>query len=167
MPSSPDRSPFNRPRWTEQDARDVLAALRRSGKPVRVFAAAQGLDPQRVYLWRRRLGGAEPTTFQELIVRPAARRAATEVAGNSFEIVLASGDMVRVPASFDGAALARLLEVLTQVVRAEFAAERATVRRNAARRRTQGARQSHGARSRRAPPRSPERSLIHLLFQTM
>jgi transposase-like protein len=115
MPS-PDRSSFNRPRWTEQDARDVLAALRRSGKPVRVFAAEHGLDPQRVYLWRRRLGGAEPTTFQELMVRPAAGRVVVaDAASNSFEIVLASGDVVRVPPSFDGAALARLLEVLAQV----------------------------------------------------
>jgi transposase-like protein len=113
MPS-PDRSPFNRRRWTEQDARDVLAALRRSGKPVRVFAAEHGLDPQRVYLWRRRLGGAEPTTFQELMVRPAAGRAVADAAC-SFEIVLPSGDMVRVPPSFDGAALARLLEVVAQV----------------------------------------------------
>jgi transposase-like protein len=72
MPSPSDRSPFDRPRWTERDAREVLAALRRSGKPVSVFAAEHGLDPQRVYLWRRRLGGAERTTFQELIVRPAA-----------------------------------------------------------------------------------------------
>jgi transposase-like protein len=114
MPS-PDRSSFNRPRWTEQDARDVLAALRRSGKPVRVFAAEHGLDPQRVYLWRRRLGGAEPTTFQELMVRPATGLAVADTAGNSFEIVLASGDVVRVPPWFDGAALARLLEVLAQV----------------------------------------------------
>jgi hypothetical protein len=115
MPSPPDRLPFNRPRWTERDARDVLTALHRSGKPVSVFAAEHGLDPQRVYLWRRRLGGAEPTTFQELIVRPSARRAVSDAAGNSFEIVLASGDVVRVPACFDGAALARLLEVLAQV----------------------------------------------------
>jgi transposase-like protein len=46
-------SPFDRPRWTQRDAREVLAALRRSGKPVSVFAAEHGLDPQRVYLWRR------------------------------------------------------------------------------------------------------------------
>ena len=115
MPSSPDRSPFNRPRWTERDAHDVLTALRRSGKPVSVFAAEHGLDPQRVYLWRRRLGGAERTTFQELIVGPTTPRTAANVDGTGFEIVLASGDVVRVPPSFDGAALTRLLEVLTQV----------------------------------------------------
>lgn len=115
MPSPPDRSLFDRPRWTERDARDVLAALRRSGKPVSVFAAEHGLDPQRVYLWRRRLGEAEPTTFQELIVRPAAGRAVGGAAGDSFEIVLVSGDVVRVPSTFDGVALARLLEVVAQV----------------------------------------------------
>jgi len=48
----PTRSPFDRPRWTEQDARVVLAALEQSRKPVRVFAEEHGLDPQRLYLWR-------------------------------------------------------------------------------------------------------------------
>jgi len=51
----PDRSPFNRSRWTEQDARVALAALEHSGKSVSVFAAEHGLDPQRLYMWRRRL----------------------------------------------------------------------------------------------------------------
>jgi hypothetical protein len=116
MPSPAVRFPFNRRlRWTEEDAREVLAALRRSGKSVGEFAGEHGLDPQRVYLWRRRLGKAEPTLFQELIVRPAAPRAVPDAGGNLFEIVLASGDVVRVPPSFDGAALARLLEVLAQV----------------------------------------------------
>jgi hypothetical protein len=115
MSSPADRSPFNRPRWTEQDARGVLAALHRSGKPVRVFAAEHGIDPQRVYLWRRRLGGAEPTTFQELVVRPASGRTVAHADGTGFEILLASGDVVLVPASFDGAALGRLLELLAQV----------------------------------------------------
>src|SRR5271165_853427 len=109
MPSPPDRSPFDRPRWTERDAREVIAALERSGKGVSVFAAEHGLDPQRVYLWRRRLGGAEPTTFQELIVRPRAIRPSPEAEGCPFEIVLASGAVVRVPPSFDATALARLL----------------------------------------------------------
>jgi transposase-like protein len=108
--------PFNRPRWTERDAREVIAALDRSGKPVSVFAAEHGMDPQRVYLWRRRLGGAERTTFQELVVRaPAGRFAAAE--SGTFEIVLASGDVVRVPPSFDSTALGRLLEVLAQARR--------------------------------------------------
>ena len=44
------RSPFDRPRWTEEDARVVLAALERSGQPVRAFAEENGLDPQRLYM---------------------------------------------------------------------------------------------------------------------
>jgi hypothetical protein len=72
MPTAPRRSPFNRPRWTEEDAREVLAALQRSGKSVGVFAQERGLDPQRVYLWRRRLGSVvEPAQFREVVVRPS------------------------------------------------------------------------------------------------
>ena len=72
MAMQPPPSPFNRPRWTEQEARAALAALERSRKPLSVFAAEHGLDPQRLYSWRRRLGGAEPTTFRELIVGSSA-----------------------------------------------------------------------------------------------
>jgi|SRR5579862_5243403 len=100
-------SPFNRPRWTEEDARAALAALDRSGRPVGVFAQEHGLDPQRLYAWRRRLAKGEPTTFRELIVRSPPTAA-------FFEVVLASGVVVRVPSSFDGEALARLLDVLAR-----------------------------------------------------
>ena len=109
MPGT-SRSPFNRPRWTEEDARAALAALERSGQPVREFAEAHGLDPQRLYAWRRRLARGEPTTFREVIVRPST----AQTAGQSFEIVLASGLVVRVPASFDEDTLTHLLHVLTQ-----------------------------------------------------
>jgi hypothetical protein len=49
----PKSSPFDRRRWTEQDARVVRAPLERSGQPVRVFAEEHGLDPQRLYVWRK------------------------------------------------------------------------------------------------------------------
>jgi transposase-like protein len=65
------RSPFNRPRWTERDARAALTALERSGKPVSVFAKEHGLDPQRLYAWRRRVAGGDGTMFREVIVRPS------------------------------------------------------------------------------------------------
>jgi transposase-like protein len=100
-------SPFNRPRWTEDDAREALAALGRSGRSVSVFAAEHGLDPQRLYAWRRRLARGEHTTFRELIVR-------SPPAAAIFEVVLASGVVVRVPSSFDAEALARLLDVVAR-----------------------------------------------------
>jgi transposase-like protein len=105
-------SPFNRPRWTEQEARAALAALERSGMSVREFAAKHGLDPQRLWSWRRRVAGGDRTTFQELIVRPAAASAAG--GGEAFEVVFGSGVVVRVPPSFESAALVRLVEALAQ-----------------------------------------------------
>lgn len=50
----PSRPPCNRSRWTEQGARALLSALERSGQPVRAFAEEHGLDPKRLYMWRRR-----------------------------------------------------------------------------------------------------------------
>ena len=114
MAMQPPSLPFNRLRWTEQEARAALAALERSRKPVSVFAAEHGLDPQRLYSWRRRLGGAEPTTFRELVVRRSGESSSSPATGTRFEIVLASGVVIRVPESFDSAALERLLEVLVQ-----------------------------------------------------
>jgi transposase-like protein len=113
MPSSRFDSVLSRPRWTREDAREVIAALERSGKSVSTFAADYGLDPQRVYLWRRRLGGAELTTFQEVVVRPAPSPQLASP-GAPFEVALMSGHIVRVPPSFDAAALSRLLDVLSQ-----------------------------------------------------
>ncbi len=110
MPTSRFDSLLSRPRWTREDAREVIAALERSGQSVSIIAADHGIDPQRVYLWRRRLGEAEPTTFQEIVVRQ--REARFDVA--PFEVALASGDVVRVPRSFDAEGLGRLLDVLSR-----------------------------------------------------
>ena len=112
MPT-PRPTPFDR-RWTEETARAVLAALERSGKPIRVFAEEHGLDPQRLYAWRRRVARGDRTTFRELIVRPSSSVAMRGEAGAAFEIALPSGVVVRVGASFDDAALARLLGVVAR-----------------------------------------------------
>jgi transposase-like protein len=114
MPA-PSRSPFDRPRWTEEDARVVLAALERSGKPIGAFAEEHGVDPQRLYMWRRRfaaVAGGDTTTFRELVVRPSLAISAKDGDEGRLEIVLTSGVVVRVSPSFDAAALARLLDVL-------------------------------------------------------
>jgi transposase-like protein len=111
--SAPIRSPFQRPRWTAQDARTALAALERSGKSVREFAKQHGLDPQRFWSWRRRVAGGDHTTFRELIVRQSAPMARQEER-SPFEIRLPSGVVICVPPTFDSAALGRLLEVVAQ-----------------------------------------------------
>ena len=42
--------------WTEQDAREVLAALEASAESVAAFAGRVGIVPQRLLWWRSRLG---------------------------------------------------------------------------------------------------------------
>ncbi len=109
------RSPFNRPRWTETDARAALAALRESGQPVSLFAAAHGLDPQRLYVWRRRFEQASPVRpFEEIVVRPPRDARSTPVASGGFVVTLPSGHTLRVPTSFDVDDLRRLLDVLAE-----------------------------------------------------
>ncbi len=88
---------FDLPRWTADDARHVIAALERSGQPVSTFAAEHDIDPQRLYVWRRRHGTAERTTVRELEIRQP--RSDFE-RGAPFELVLPSGMVLRVPTRF-------------------------------------------------------------------
>jgi len=110
MPTRPDA--FDKPRWTEADARMVLGALARSGQTVRAFADQHGLDPQRLYSWRRRVAEGDRTTFREVVVR-----ADVTAEHRAFELALPSGIRVRVPSSFDLGALTRLLRVLKRTDR--------------------------------------------------
>ena len=103
-----DGSPFASRRWTEQDAQEVLAAQERSGVGVAAFAAQHGLDPQRLYSWRRRVAVGDRITFREVVV--AAEAVAPQQA--PFEVVFATGLVVRVPPAFDQVALGQLLEVI-------------------------------------------------------
>ena len=68
-------------RWTEDDARRVLAAWARSEETVGAFARRHGLPVHRVYWWHRRLGvdrlphtehSGTPTerAFVPVIIRP-------------------------------------------------------------------------------------------------
>lgn len=93
-----------RRRWSENDARRVLAMVEASGLPVSAFAARRGLNPQRLYVWRRRLAaeGRPPTAFIELKAVDSAR----------IEVQLRSGHVLRVPERFDATTLRKLLDVL-------------------------------------------------------
>lgn len=68
-------------RWTDDDARTVLAAQDASGLSVAAFAAREKIDPQRLNFWRRRLGStaeaAQQATFIE--VRSPVGREVVEV----------------------------------------------------------------------------------------
>ena len=86
-----------RPRWTEEQAAAVLRAADKAGLSLRGFAALHGLDPQRLYRWRRELRGqatqTEAVRFEEVLVRSAdAARSASPAA---IDLVLRSGHVVR------------------------------------------------------------------------
>jgi len=90
--------------WAER-----VAAQQRSGISVKQFCKEQGLTEYSFYAWRKRLQKKEPIRFA-LVDRGATRQeAATEVA---LELVLATGERLRISAGVDAATLRTVLEVL-------------------------------------------------------
>jgi hypothetical protein len=93
-------------RWTEGEAETVLEALDVSGLSTAEFASLKGIDPQRLYFWRRRLGQAR---------RVAPAPAFVEVRSRSIghvEIVLRSGRILRAAESIEAAVLRRSVDAL-------------------------------------------------------
>jgi len=99
----------SRRRWTEADARAALGAAAKSGLSLPAFAARHGLEVERLWRWRRVLGGgAEIPRFREIKAEVAV------VGGTGFEIGLRNGRVVRVGSGFDAEALVRLLAVVDE-----------------------------------------------------
>jgi len=105
---------LTRRRWTEEDARQALAAMNQSGLELTAFAIGEGLDPQRLTRWRHRLARTPAPAFEEILpgVTTPFDGSVAGRAQERFEIVLSSGRIVRVHESFDAGALRRLLAVL-------------------------------------------------------
>ena len=99
-----------RRRWTADDAQAAFDAQARSGLSLTCFAAREGLEVHRLYRWSRRLEdpGDRPTGFVEVTAAVAARG---EV---RFDVVLRSGQVVRVPEGFDALELRRLVAALEE-----------------------------------------------------
>jgi hypothetical protein len=103
--------------------RRMLQLWRRAGRPaVRDFGGEHGLAEASFYSWRRliaerdherrstRPARPERPLFVPLNVAPATPKAVSAPA--LLELVLSSGQVVRVPAGFDSATLRQLLAVL-------------------------------------------------------
>jgi hypothetical protein len=89
--------------WAER-----IAAQQRSGISVKQFCEEQGLTECSFYAWRKRLQKA-PIRFA-LVDRGAARKeAATETA---LELVLATGERLRIGAGVDAGTLRMVVDVL-------------------------------------------------------
>jgi transposase-like protein len=107
-------------RWSEAEARSVLAEVERSGENPRAYGMRHGIDPQRLYSWKRRLArAAAPTGSGFLPVRITSEAPTTprSVPSRAFEVLLAGGRVVRVAEDFDANALGRLVAVLEEGTR--------------------------------------------------
>jgi hypothetical protein len=90
--------------WAER-----IAAQQRSGISVKQFCKEQGLTEYSFYAWRKRLQKREAVRFA-LVDRGSARQApATEAA---LELVMATGERLRIGAGVDAARLRTVLEIL-------------------------------------------------------
>ena len=89
--------------------RERIAEQERSGLSVRRFCKEQGLTEYSFYAWRKRLRKKEPVRFA-LVERGTARQEPAMEAG--LELVLASGERLRISTGVDATTLRTVLEAL-------------------------------------------------------
>src|SRR5262244_4077446 len=89
--------------WAER-----IAAQQRSGMSVKQFCKGQGLTEYSFYAWRKRLQEKGPVRFA-LVERSARRQERTAEA--VLELVLATGERLRIGAGVDTATLRAVLDV--------------------------------------------------------
>ncbi|NJM55809.1 MAG: hypothetical protein HC841_07890 [Verrucomicrobiae bacterium] len=100
-------------RWTATQAQQLFAELERSGLSDRAFARQKGLDPQRLWWWRRRL---EQTRQDEAVafveVKPTAVMKVSPENVDVLEVRLLNGRVVMVPTVIEPMVLVRLLDAI-------------------------------------------------------
>ena len=87
--------------------RERIAEQGRSGLSVRQFCKERALAEHAFYAWRKRLGRAEPVRFA-LVDRPAAEL----TTGAGLELVLPTGERLRITGGVDAGALRTVLAAL-------------------------------------------------------
>ena len=90
--------------WAER-----IAAQQRSGMSVKQFCKEQGLTEYSFYAWRKRLQESGPVRFA-LVERSVRRQERT--AEPALELVLATGERLRIGAGVDAATLRIVLDAL-------------------------------------------------------
>jgi hypothetical protein len=86
-----------------------IAAQQRSGISVKPFCKEQGLTEYSFYAWRKRLQKREPVRFALVDRRAARQEQATDAA---LELVLTTGERLRIGTGVDAAKLRTVLEAL-------------------------------------------------------
>ena len=88
--------------------RERIAEQERSGLPVQQFCKERGITEQPFYVWRKRLRKQEPARFA-LVETGAARQQAPKT---GLELVLVSGERLRIGSEVDPSLLRRVVEAL-------------------------------------------------------
>jgi hypothetical protein len=91
------------------DWRERIAAQERSGVSVKQFCEERGLTEQSFYSWRKRLQFQTPMRFALVETGRAGREPAAEA---TLELVLTTGERLRIGAGVDPAAIRKVLEAL-------------------------------------------------------
>lgn len=100
-------------RWSERDARQVLASWQASGLNLGAWCRREGIGYERVRRWRQQLEAPPRRGRKAPRVLPVDVVDASPVGGlQDFELELPDGVRVRVPASFDESSLARVLRAI-------------------------------------------------------
>jgi hypothetical protein len=89
--------------------RERIAAQERSGLSVQQFCKEQGLNNPSFYYWRKRLRQQTPVRFALVETSGAAQHNSSE---HCLELVLATGERLRIGAGVDPAALRTVLDAL-------------------------------------------------------
>jgi len=90
--------------WAER-----IGAQQRSGASVKQFCKEHGLTEYSFYAWRKRLQQTGPVRFALVERRPQPQEPAGEAA---LELVLATGERLRISAGVDAATLRTVVDVL-------------------------------------------------------
>jgi len=102
-----------RTRWTAEEAGRVLRALDGSGLSRREFCEREGLIPERLRRWERKLGSRRAGSSSSGVeLRPVQVVGHDRMDGRPFELELPEGVRLQVPCDFDEGSLTRLLGVL-------------------------------------------------------
>ena len=99
-------------RWTPEYAAELLTAAAQSGLSDRAFAKHRGIDPRRLWWWRKRLGHQKAEQTRASFVEVAVRSPSAPAAGGRVEILLSNGRIVAAPLDVEPSKLGRLLDAI-------------------------------------------------------
>jgi hypothetical protein len=102
-------------RWSEATAGPILDAQEKSGKSLIRFSKEHGIDPMRVYRWKRRLRATSAVSTKPCFVpvKICSSPKSTEASGG-LELVLANGRVIRIQGDFDAEVLRRVVSALEE-----------------------------------------------------